>query len=60
VTQPEGSIPGIRIEPARIGGALIIYANGLGPVDNPVPTGDIPRGVLSSNTTPPKVLNRRS
>lgn len=39
LAQPEGSVPGVNAQPARRGAAIIIYANGLGPVDPPVQDG---------------------
>jgi uncharacterized protein (TIGR03437 family) len=34
IAAPAGSIPGISTHPAKAGDALILYANGLGPVDS--------------------------
>jgi uncharacterized protein (TIGR03437 family) len=39
LAQPSGSIPGLTTHPARHGDVLIIYATGLGAVDNPPPDG---------------------
>jgi len=54
---PAGSLPGAH--PAKIGdpATLVILATGLGPVDHPVASGDIPPpGVLSNTIDKPIVL----
>ncbi|MGH9658860.1 MAG: hypothetical protein ACRD96_09970, partial [Bryobacteraceae bacterium] len=44
-------------QPARPGGVIILYANGLGPVDPPIATGATSGdGPLRFNTTTPQVL----
>jgi uncharacterized protein (TIGR03437 family) len=43
--------------PAQTGDILLVYVGGLGPVDNPVETGQLPApGVISRTTTIPTVL----
>ena len=43
--------------PAQTGDVLLVYVGGLGPVDNPVQTGQLPpTGVISRTTTVPTVL----
>lgn len=57
LAQPPGSIPGLTTHPVKIGDAIIIYATGLGPVDNPPPDGAIPpAGTLVNTLTKPTVL----
>jgi uncharacterized protein (TIGR03437 family) len=56
---PSGSIPGLNTHPAKIGDptTLVILATGLGPVNPPVVTGNIPAsGVVSKTVTTPTVL----
>jgi uncharacterized protein (TIGR03437 family) len=53
---PAGSIPGLTTHAARAGEVLIVYANGLGPVDNPVPTGAPGGAILRRTMTVPVVL----
>lgn len=52
---PDGAIPGLTTRPAKAGETLILYANGLGPVDVPVENG-APGNPLRTNTTTPTVL----
>jgi uncharacterized protein (TIGR03437 family) len=40
IAQPENSIPGLPTQPAKVGGAVILYANGLGPVTPAGSTGE--------------------
>ncbi len=40
ITQAAGSIPGVTTQAAPIGGIIIVFANGLGPVDSAVPDGE--------------------
>ena len=57
LAQPTGSISGLTTHPVKIGDALIIYATGLGAVDNAPPNGDIPpSGTLVNTLTNPIVL----
>lgn len=57
LAQASNSIAGVPSHPVSAGDALIIYATGLGPVDQPVSDGGIPAaGVLARTTTNPKVL----
>ena len=51
-----GAIPGLTTEPARIGGTIVIYANGLGAVNNPVANGANTVDALRTTTTTPEVL----
>jgi uncharacterized protein (TIGR03437 family) len=57
LAQPAGSIAGLTTHPAKVGDAIIIYATGLGPVDNTPADGGIPpSGTLVNTLTPPSVL----
>jgi len=56
VAQPEGSIPGLITRPVSVGEAIVIYANGLGPIDTPVPTGDLGAVPIIRTTMTPTVL----
>lgn len=56
LAQPEGAVPGIRSEPARIGRAVILYANGLGPVNPPIASGEAAGSTLRTNTLTPTIL----
>jgi uncharacterized protein (TIGR03437 family) len=57
LAQPAGSIAGLTTHPVKIGDAIIIYATGLGPVDNPPADGGIPpAGTLANTLTTPTVL----
>lgn len=58
LAQPENSIPGLNPppEPARAGGALLIYATGLGPLDAPVPSGQNSMDRVRHTVTTPVVL----
>jgi uncharacterized protein (TIGR03437 family) len=56
LAQPAGSIPGLTTHPARIGDVIIIYATGLGPVDNTPADGAILPTGLANTLTPPTVL----
>jgi uncharacterized protein (TIGR03437 family) len=54
---PAGTFPGLTTASAKAGDALIIYANGLGPVSPAGVTGDItPPGQFQQTTTNPTVL----
>lgn len=56
LAQPAGSIPGLTTHPVKIGDAIIIYATGLGAVDNPPADGGIPpAGTLVNTLTKPIV-----
>jgi uncharacterized protein (TIGR03437 family) len=56
VAQPAGSVPGVASRPARRGEIIIIYANGLGPVEPPIEAGRASLDALRHSTTPPAVL----
>lgn len=57
LAQPPGSIPGLTTHPVKVGDPLIIYATGLGAVDNPPADGAIPSaGTLANTLTKPTVL----
>ena len=57
LAQPPGSIAGLTTHPVKVGDALIIYATGLGPVDNAPSDGGIPpAGTLVNTLTKPTVL----
>ena len=55
LAQPAGSIAGLTTHPVKIGDALIIYATGLGAVDNPPADGGIPPAGLVNTLTKPAV-----
>jgi uncharacterized protein (TIGR03437 family) len=56
IAAPEGAIPGLPTHPVRPGDVLIVYANGLGPVDSPVPNGAPGGATLRNTLTVPTVL----
>lgn len=56
VAQAAGSVQGIATRPARPGGAIIVYATGLGPVDPAVADGAASLDALRRTTTIPTVL----
>lgn len=56
VAQPAGSVPGIATRPARPGGAIIVYATGLGPVEPAVADGAASLDQLRRTTMVPTVL----
>jgi uncharacterized protein (TIGR03437 family) len=56
LAQPAGSITNFPARPARIGGAIIIYATGLGPVDPPVANGADSLDTLRRTVIPADVL----
>lgn len=53
---PVGSIPGLTTYPVKRGDAIIIYANGLGPVDQPVASGQNSLDQLRNTVSKPTVL----
>ncbi|MEI9811460.1 MAG: IPT/TIG domain-containing protein [Acidobacteriota bacterium] len=53
---PAGSIPGFPTRPAHPGEALILLANGMGPVDSPIDNGQPSSDKLRQTTTTPEVL----
>jgi uncharacterized protein (TIGR03437 family) len=55
LAQPAGSIPALTTHPVKLGDAIVIYATGLGAVDNPPADGGIPQGGLVHTLTPPVV-----
>jgi len=56
IAAPAGAIPGFPTRPAKVGDALIILANGLGPVDIPLANGAASLDALRRTTTLPVVL----
>ncbi|MGH9719585.1 MAG: hypothetical protein ACRD8O_05195 [Bryobacteraceae bacterium] len=56
LAQRTGAVEGVNCRPARIGGAIILYANGLGAVDGAVPNGAASGADLRRTTTAPTVL----
>jgi uncharacterized protein (TIGR03437 family) len=57
LAQAAGSIPGLTTHPVKVGDAIIIYATGLGAVDNPPSDGGIPpTGTLVNTLTTPTVM----
>jgi uncharacterized protein (TIGR03437 family) len=53
---PTGSVQGLSTHPAVPGSLVIVYANGLGAVDQTIPDGAAPGAVLTQVNTPPVVL----
>ncbi len=53
---PVGSIPGLTTHPAQPGDALILYANGVGPVSPSIASGVDSSDTLRTAVTPPVVL----
>jgi uncharacterized protein (TIGR03437 family) len=56
IAAPPGSIPGLTTFPAQVGDLLIVYATGLGAVDNPATTGNNSVDKLRTAVNPPTVL----
>jgi uncharacterized protein (TIGR03437 family) len=55
IAAPVGAIQGFPTHPARVGDVLIVYANGLGPVDPPVANGAASLDKLRNTLTMPTV-----
>jgi uncharacterized protein (TIGR03437 family) len=55
VTAPAGSIPGVSCHPAVAGDVLLLYASGLGPVEQPPPDGVNSLDALRRTTNPLQV-----
>jgi uncharacterized protein (TIGR03437 family) len=56
---PAGAVPGVTTHAAKAGDVLVIYATGLGALDNSIPDGQAPSyfdNQLRNTTTPPTVL----
>jgi uncharacterized protein (TIGR03437 family) len=53
---PVGSIPGLTTHPASAGDAVILYVDGLGPVNPPVADGGIAGTTLTNTNSNPVVL----
>jgi uncharacterized protein (TIGR03437 family) len=57
LAQPEGSVPGFKTQPSRIGRFIVFYALGLGEVNpSPPSNGNIPGSTLRTVTNPVTVL----
>lgn len=56
IAQPESSIAGVVTQPARLGGVVTLYVNGLGPVDPPPVTGQNSLDELRAATIAPRVF----
>ncbi len=56
IAQPEGVYPGVTSQPAKLGGVVTLFANGLGPTDPPAVTGDNSLDKLRSTTVPVRVF----
>lgn len=52
---PVGAVPGLTTHPAKIGEALVLYANGLGAVKNPPADGQNSINELRNTLVPPQV-----
>ena len=55
IAAPTGAVPGLATHPAKVGDALVVYANGLGPVDIPLANGAASLDALRHTTTIPTV-----
>jgi uncharacterized protein (TIGR03437 family) len=55
IAQPSGAIAGLTTHAAVPGSAIIVYANGLGPVDKPVAAGSLSSDPLTRTLTEPVV-----
>jgi uncharacterized protein (TIGR03437 family) len=56
LAQAPGAIAGLTTHPAKAGDTIIVYANGLGPVDKPVDNGNNTADGLRTNTTFPTAM----
>jgi uncharacterized protein (TIGR03437 family) len=56
IAQPPGAIAGLNTHAAVVGSAIILYANGLGPVDKAVASGDLSSDPITRTLTEPAVL----
>jgi uncharacterized protein (TIGR03437 family) len=56
IAQPENSIAGVVTQPAKLGGVVTLYVNGLGPVDPPAVTGQNSLDALRSASVAPRVF----
>jgi uncharacterized protein (TIGR03437 family) len=56
IAQPQGSFPGVVSQPAKVGGVVVLFANGLGPVQPPAITGDNSLDALREVETPVQVF----
>jgi uncharacterized protein (TIGR03437 family) len=56
IAQPAGAFPGITSQPAKLGGVVTLFANGLGPVEPEAVTGDNSLDALRSVTVPVRVI----
>lgn len=56
IAAPAGAISGVNTHPAKAGDAIILYANGLGPVDNTPANGAPSLDRLRNTTSVPTVL----
>jgi len=56
IAQPSDSFPGVFSQPAKLGGVVTLFANGLGPVEPVGKTGDNSLDALRSATIPLKVF----
>jgi uncharacterized protein (TIGR03437 family) len=56
VAQPEGIFPGVPSQPAKLGGVVTLFANGLGPTEPPAVTADNSLDALRTATVPVRVF----
>jgi uncharacterized protein (TIGR03437 family) len=56
IAAPAGAIPGFPTHPAQVGDALVVYANGLGPVNIADPNGAASLDTTRTTVTMPVVL----
>lgn len=56
ITQPAGAFPGIASQPAKLGGVVTLFANGLGPVEPEAVSGTNSLDALRSVTIPLRVF----
>jgi uncharacterized protein (TIGR03437 family) len=55
IAAPVGAISGLATRPAKVGETIILYANGLGPVDSAIANGAASLDVLRRTTTLPTI-----
>lgn len=56
VAQPEGIFPGVPSQPAKLGGVVTLFANGLGPTEPPAITADNSLDALRTASVPVRVF----
>ena len=56
ITQPAGAFPGVASQPAKLGGVVTLFANGLGPVEPEAVSGNNSVDALRAVTIPVRVF----